>query len=196
MAVRVAIADDEVLVAVGLRHLMTSLGYEVVGTAASGKEAVDLCCTERPDLALMDVRMPEMDGLEATRRLMATCPTCVVMVVGSPDYEQAAAEAGAMAYVVKPARPDIASVIETARKRFICFQRIRDRVGETDGTLETWGLAWKAVKGLMREQGMSEDEACDELKRRAAGEAACMRQAAEGVLTSLSAEASTPRADF
>jgi AmiR/NasT family two-component response regulator len=117
------------------------------------------------------------------------------MVVGSPDYEQAAAEAGAMAYVVKPARPDIASVIETARKRFICFQRIRDQIGETDRTLETWGLAWSAVKGLMREHGMSEDEACDKLKRRATGDPASMRQAAESVLASLSAEGSTPRAD-
>jgi AmiR/NasT family two-component response regulator len=190
MPSRVVIADDELLVAMQLQSLMVSLGYEVVGRANTGKEAVGLCCSKRPDLALMDVRMPEMDGLVATRSIVETCPTCVIMVAGSPHYEQAAVEAGAMAYVVKPAGPEIASVAETARKRFRCFQMIRDRIGEMDGTLATWGLAWQAVKGLMRKQGMSEEEACDELKRLAAGDPASMRQAAEDMLASLSGEGS------
>jgi len=182
MPYRVLIADDELLVAMQLQHLMVSLGYEVVGSARTGKEAVDLCRTQRPDLALMDARMPEMDGLAATRSIVEMCPTCVIMVVGSPHFEQAAAEAGAMAYVVKPAGPDIASVVETARKRFRCFQDIRNQVGDTNETLKTWGRAWLAVKALMREKGVSEDEACDELKRSAHEQGVSIRVAAEQVL--------------
>lgn len=182
MALRVLIADDEFLVAMQLQHLMTSLGYEVVGTARNGKEAVDLCCAERPDLALMDVTMPEMDGLAATRSIVDTCPTCVVMVTGNSDLEEEAAESGAMGFVVKPPGEGIASIVETARKRFGCFQSIRDHTADIEETLKTWELAWSAVKALAREQGMSEAEASSELKRSAHEQGVSIRMAAEQVL--------------
>jgi response regulator NasT len=139
MALRAAIADDEVLVAMHLRHLMDSLGYEVVGTASTGKQAVDLCRAERPDVALMDLKMPEMSGLEATRELVETCPTCVVMVTGNAHFEQDAAEAGAMGYVVKPPGESIASVVESARERFRCFLEICDQAADIEEALKTWG---------------------------------------------------------
>jgi response regulator NasT len=182
MPLRVVIADDEMLVAMQLRHLVTSLGYEVMGRASTGKEAVDLCRAERPDLALMDVKMPEMDGLEATRTLVETCPTCVVMVTGNPRFDEVAAEAGATGYVVKPARPDIASVIETARERFRCFLEIRNRAGSTQEALKTWGVVSSAMEVLVRGQGRSEADAFGELRRSAEEQQVSLRAAAEQVL--------------
>lgn len=182
MAIRVVIADDEMLVAAQLQHLMVSLGYEVVGKARDGKEAVDLCRAERPDLALMDVKMPGTDGLAATRTIVETCPTCVVMVTGDPNLDEAAAESGAMGYVVKPPGQEIATVLAAARQRFDCFLRIRDHTADIEETLKTWGLAWSAVKALMREQGMSEIDACDELKRSAAEQGVSIRVSADQVL--------------
>jgi AmiR/NasT family two-component response regulator len=193
MPCRVVIADDEFLVAVQLQHLMVSLGYAVVGRAKNGREAVGLCRAERPDLALMDVKMPEMDGLTATRSIVEKCPTCVIIVTGNPHFDEAAAEAGAMGYVVKPAGPGIAAVIDTARKRFGCFQELRDQAGGTDEALRTWGLAWKAVKALMSARGVTEEEACDELRRCKDG-AASVQEAAESILSSLSAEGPAPPA--
>ncbi len=182
MSCRVVIADDEMLVAMQLRHLMTSLGYEVVGLAKNGKEAVDLCHAERPDLALMDVKMPEMDGLTATRMIIETCPTCVVIVTGDSELDGEAAESGAMGFVVKPPGQDISSTIETARHRFDCFQEIREHSADIEEALKTWGLAWSAAKALVHEQGMSEAQACSELKRSARERGVPIRMAAEQVL--------------
>lgn len=179
---RVVIADDEILVAMQLQHLMVSLGHEVVGSARTGKEAVDLCRVQRPDLVLMDVKMPEMDGLAATRCIVETCPICVVMVTGNPNLDEAAAESGAMGYVVKPVGREIASVLGTARERFDCFLKIRAEAPNIGEALMTWGLAWLAAKALMRGQGHSEADACDELKRSAEEQQVSLRAAAEQVL--------------
>ena len=116
---RVLIADDEFLVAAQERCEVEALGHEVVGTARNGCEAVQLCESLRPDLLLMDMQMPEMDGLAATRHLMATHPVCIVIVTGKAHFAQAAEEAGAMGYAGKPLlRAVIPAVIETARRRF------------------------------------------------------------------------------
>jgi AmiR/NasT family two-component response regulator len=123
-----------------------------------------------------------MDGLAATRSIVETCPTCVVMVTGNSALEDAAAESGAMGFVVKPPGRGIASVVETARERFECFRAIREHATDTEEALTTWGLAWSAAKALVREQGMSEADARSELKRSAQGQGVSIRVAAEQVL--------------
>jgi AmiR/NasT family two-component response regulator len=107
------------------------------------------------------------------------------MVTGNPDLDEAAAESGAMGFVVKPPGEEIASVVATARERFGCFLKIREQAADIEEALKTWGLAWSAVKALVREQGVSEADACRELKRRARGQGASMRVAAEQVLARL-----------
>ena len=119
MAVRVVIAEDEFLIATQTRHELERQGYEVVAVARTGTEALDLCILHRPEVVLMDIRMPDMGGIEATRRIMSICPACVVVVTGNPDLGQEAERAGAMGYVVKPFHSEqVRSAIEAARARF------------------------------------------------------------------------------
>jgi response regulator NasT len=125
--VRVLIAEDEWLISFALRQQLEKSGWEVVGIAKNGREAIDLCLQERPDLIFMDVRMPELDGIEATRSIMQLCPTCVVMLTayGEDDHLERATKAGAMGYLVKPIGAEaILPAIERARAR---FQELQNR---------------------------------------------------------------------
>jgi AmiR/NasT family two-component response regulator len=118
---RVLIAEDEPLLAFALRGALEKRHCEVVGVAANGAEAVALCRQLHPDVVLMDIRMPEMTGIEATRKIMQEAPTCIVVLTASdkaPHLKQAE-EAGAMAYLLKPVSSDqILPTIEKARIRF------------------------------------------------------------------------------
>jgi len=118
---RVLIAEDEPLLAFALRGALEKRHCEVVGIATNGAEAVTLCRELNPDVVLMDIRMPEMTGIEATDKIMREHPVCVVMLTASdksPHLKKAEA-AGAMAYLVKPVSSDqIFPTIEKARQRF------------------------------------------------------------------------------
>lgn len=109
---RALIAEDEMLLALALRAQLEARGFEVLGPARDGQEAVTLNREQRPDAILMDIRMPGMDGLEATRQIMAECPTCIVVLsaLAERDAIARAQEAGAKAYLTKPA--DIEHVVE------------------------------------------------------------------------------------
>ena len=101
---RVLIAEDERLVAFVMRGQLEAQGYQVVGIASTGVEALEKCKNEHPEIILMDVQMPEMDGIEATQHIMQECPTTVIMVSANGDSDQimTARKAGALAYLVKP----------------------------------------------------------------------------------------------
>ncbi len=133
---RVLIADDEFLVAMAVRCELEALGHAVVGMARDGREAVALCDSLHPDLVLMDVQMPEMDGLAATRHLMAHRPVCVVIVTGKAHSAQAAEEAGAMGYAEKPLVAwMIAPLLASARARFTQFLAQREKMALTGEAL-------------------------------------------------------------
>lgn len=102
---RIVIVEDEVLLAVTLRHQFEAYGISVVGTAVTGQAAVDLCRRTRPDAVLMDLRLPAMGGLEATRRIMAECPTRIVVLTAADaaDARTLAEQAGAACFLTKPA---------------------------------------------------------------------------------------------
>ncbi len=101
---RVVVVEDEGITQLQIRKILRSKGLEVVGDAANGKEAVEVVLETRPDLVLMDIRMPIMDGLEASRRILAEYKVCIVMLTAfsEDDYQKAAADLGVCGYVIKP----------------------------------------------------------------------------------------------
>jgi CheY-like chemotaxis protein len=105
---RVVIAEDEVVLAMTLRRQLEARGIDVVGLALNGQVALDLCRETQPDAVLMDLRMPVMDGFEATRRIMAECPTRVIVVTAmdAPGTRSKAEAAGAARFLTKPVNPE------------------------------------------------------------------------------------------
>jgi len=122
---RILIVDDEALIRMGLREMLHDLGYTVVGEAATGREAVEQVAALNPDAVIMDIKMPEMDGLEATRQIMATHPVPIIVLTAynQRSLVDEAADIGVLAYLTKPVRePDILPAIEVARARFADLQ--------------------------------------------------------------------------
>jgi response regulator NasT len=184
MALRTLIAEDERLIALALRSRLESQGYEVVGIAGSGTAVLDLFALCSPNIVLMDVRMPGMDGIEATGALMLENPACVVIVSGNrePAQIERAERAGAMEYVVKPFEAcQMRPVLERAQRRFERFMAMRAQLRDSDQALETWLAVRQAVKLLMESESISEDDAHDQLERRAAKQGVSLQAAAEDI---------------
>jgi two-component system, response regulator PdtaR len=118
---RVVLVDDEALIRMGMRVMLQDLGYAVVGEAADGQEAIERVAALDPDVVIMDIKMPGMDGLEATRRIMATHPVPIIVLTAynQRSLVEEAADSGVLAYLMKPVREaEIAPAIEVARARF------------------------------------------------------------------------------
>jgi response regulator NasT len=118
---RVLLVDDEAIIRMGMRAMLEDLGYQIVGEAADGQEAIEKVAALDPDVVIMDIKMPGMDGLEATRRIMATHPVPIIVLTAynQRSLVEEAADAGVLAYLMKPVREsDIGPAIEVARARF------------------------------------------------------------------------------
>ena len=180
MSVRVLIAEDEWLIAATLRSLIESHGYQVVGTAKTGTEALSLCHAEHPDVVVMDVQMPEMDGLAATRALMEDSPTCVVISTGKSQLEQLAEQVGAMNYIIKPLLwNQIPTVVESSRQRFEQFMTVRQEAKSFQEALDGWLMVKHGIQLLVEEQALSEAEAFQCIRQEAALMCCSLRTAAE-----------------
>ncbi len=160
MSVRVVIAEDEWLLATTLRCQLEHWGCEVVRTVGTGTEALEACRVESPDLVFMDVQMPQLDGLSATRKIMANCPTCVVVLTGLHSVRREAEEAGAMLYLLKPLlAPQIPNVIEAACARFRRFQQVRAQTSSSEEAGATWQAVVRASNLLIARECISEEDA-------------------------------------
>jgi response regulator NasT len=125
---RVLLVDDEALIRMGMRVMLQDLGYEVVGEAADGQEAIEKVAALDPDVVIMDIKMPGLDGLEATRRIMAAHPVPIIVLTAYHQRAlvEEAARAGVLAYLMKPVREsEIAPAIEVARARFADLRKAR-----------------------------------------------------------------------
>jgi len=132
-SVRILVAEDETIIRLDLKEILERAGYQVCGEARDGEEAVALAASERPDLAILDVKMPRLDGIEAARRILADRPIPIVMLTayGQDELVSRAVEAGVFGYLVKPFREtDLLPAIQAARARHEELQALREATSE------------------------------------------------------------------
>lgn len=187
---RVLIAEDEALIRMDLREMLVEEGHEVVGEARDGAEAVELARRLRPEVVFMDVKMPNMDGIEAAGVITEEriAPVVMVTAFSQGGYVTQAAEAGALGYLVKPfAKKDILPAMQVAVSRFAETQALADEVADLSERLES-RKAVERAKGLLMRSGMSEPDAFRRLQKLAMDKRMTLRQVAEAVV--LAAEAS------
>jgi response regulator NasT len=181
----VVIAEDEALIRLDLREMLQEEGYQVVGEAGDGETAVALAEKLRPDLVMLDVRMPVMDGITAAERIVADRLSAVVMVTAYSQREQVqrARDAGAMGYVVKPfTAADLVPAIEIARSRFAEMVALEADVADLSDRLETRKLVERAKARLQETFTMSEPESFRWIQRTAMDKRTTMREVAQLVL--------------
>lgn len=185
MTTRIIIAEDESVIRMDLREEVQSQGYLVVGDAGDGESAVNLTRELRPDLVLMDIRMPVMDGIEAARVLTAERLAPVVLLTGFSDDEliERAREAGVVAYITKPLRPtDLKPAVEIALARFQEFRELEGQVKTLEEQLATRKVVEKAKGVLMTKFSLSENEAFRRIQKLSMNNRKSMREVAEAIL--------------
>ena len=184
-APRVVIAEDEALIRLDLREMLEEEGYQVVAEAADGEEAVALVLAHRPDLAVLDVKMPVLDGISAAERIAAARVAPVVMLTAFSQRElvERAREAGAMAYLVKPfSKADLVPAVEMAMARFDELTALESEVGDLRERLETRKLVDRAKGLLQSRHGLDEAAAYRWVQRTSMDRRLSMREVAEQVL--------------
>lgn len=182
---RVVIADDEGLIRLDLAEMLGELGYDVVGEAADGERAVELVEQLRPDLVLLDVRMPRLDGIAAAERIAGArwAPVVMLTAFSQRDLVERARDAGAMAYLVKPfTQGDLVPAIEMAVSRYAELTQLEAEVADLTDRLET-RKALDRAKGVLQQQlSLSEPEAFRWIQKTAMDLRLSMRQVADGVV--------------
>ncbi len=182
---RIIIADDESLIRLDLREMLTHLGYDVIGEAGDGKSAMELARRLRPDLLIMDIKMPDLDGISAAEELTRERIAPVVLVTAYSDQElvERAREAGVVGYVVKPFREaELMPVIELSRARFDEFRTLEREVGNLKDALETRKLIERAKGVLMETHGLRESEAFHRIRKTSMDARKSMKEVAEAIL--------------
>jgi response regulator NasT len=182
---RVVIAEDEALIRLDLKEMLEEAGYVVVGEAADGQQAVELTESLRPDLAILDVKMPVLDGLSAAEQIVdtATAPVIILTAFSQRDLVARAADAGAMAYLVKPFDiSDLVPAIEVAIARHDQLRAVQQEASEASERLETRKILDRAKGKLQAEQGLTEPAAFRWIQKTAMDQRSSMRAVAEALL--------------
>jgi two-component system, response regulator PdtaR len=183
---RVVIAEDEALIRLDLAEMLGEEGYDVVGQAGDGETAVALAEAHRPDLVVLDVKMPRLDGIAAAQRIaeQRIAPVVILTAFSQRDLVERARDAGAMAYLVKPfTKDDLLPAIEMAVSRFSELQMLEAEVADLTERLETRKAVDRAKAVLQRQLELSEPEAFRWIQKTAMDLRLSMRQVAEGVIT-------------
>jgi two-component system, response regulator PdtaR len=183
---RVVIAEDEALIRLDLAEMLGEEGYDVVGQAGDGERAVELAEELRPDLVVLDVKMPKLDGISAAQRIAAQriAPVVILTAFSQRDLVERAGDAGAMAYLVKPfTKDDLVPAVEMAVSRFAELQMLEAEVADLTERLETRKQVDRA-KGILQQQlDLSEPESFRWIQKTAMDLRLSMRQVADGVIT-------------
>jgi AmiR/NasT family two-component response regulator len=182
---RLVIADDESLIRMNLKETLVALGYLVVGEAGDGVSVVNLARELRPDLVIMDIKMPKLDGIQAAKVLTEDKIAPVLLLTAYSDRElvDRAREAGVVNYIVKPFRDaELLPAIEIAMARYAEFQEIDKKIGDLQETLETRKLVERAKGVLMDTQGLKEQEAFRKIQQLSMNTRKSMREIAQAIL--------------
>jgi two-component system, response regulator PdtaR len=182
---RVVIADDESIIRMDLKEMLTALGYLVVGEAGDGISAVNLAREVRPDLVIMDIKMPDLDGIAAAKILTEEkiAPVLLLTAFSQQELIEGAKEAGVVGYVVKPFREtELQPAIEIALSRFKEFRTLEKEAADLRDTLETRKLVERAKGVLMDTQGLKEAEAFRKIQKLSMNTRKSMREIAEAIL--------------
>lgn len=182
---RVLIADDEALIRMGLRAMLQDRGHRVVGAAVDGASALSLTRTEHPDVIILDIKMPGMDGLEAARRIMQERPTPIVMLTAYSQREliEQAREASVFAYLVKPVREELLdATLDLAVTRFQEWKKLEGQVKDLKKSLEARQVVEQAKRVLMAQQDLTEQQAFNKIHRTSRARRITMQQVAQEIL--------------
>ncbi|HET6562096.1 MAG TPA: response regulator [Marmoricola sp.] len=183
---RVVIAEDEALIRMDLAEMLAEEGYDVVGQAGDGETAVRLAEEHRPDLVVLDVKMPKLDGIAAAQRIATRriAPVVILTAFSQRDLVERARDAGAMAYLVKPfSKNDLMPAVEMAVSRFSELQQLEAEVADLSERLETRKLVDRAKGVLQQQLELSEPDAFRWIQKTAMDLRLSMRQVAEGVIS-------------
>jgi AmiR/NasT family two-component response regulator len=195
---RVVIAEDEALIRLDLAEMLAEEGYDVVGQAGDGQTAVELAEQHRPDLVVLDVKMPRLDGITAAQRIAAQriAPVVILTAFSQRDLVERARDAGAMAYLVKPfTKADLMPAVEMAVSRFAEVQQLEAEVADLTERVETRKAVDRAKSVLQRQLQLSEPDAFRWIQKTAMDLRLSMRQVAEGVIAHGPSLTADPPAD-
>ena len=185
VAPRIIVAEDEAIIRMDLIEMLREAGYNVIGEAANGREAISLARHLKPDLAILDVKMPEIDGISAAELIVSEKLAAVLMLTAFSQRElvERARDAGAMAYLVKPfSISDLTPAIEMALGRYAQIQALEAEVGELGERLEARKLVDRAKGVLMANLGITEPEAFKWIQKAAMDQRSSMSAVSEGDL--------------
>jgi response regulator NasT len=185
---RILVAEDEALIRLDLVEMLTEAGYEVVAQATNGVEAIALAKEFKPDLVILDVKMPELDGISAAQEIIEISPVLMLTAFSQKELVERARDAGVMAYVVKPfSINDLTPAIEIAMSRHLQMRSLREEVADLHERLETRKVIDRAKGILMAAMNLSEPEAFSWIQRAAMDRRISMKSVAEAVISPESA---------
>ncbi len=193
---RVLVAEDEALIRLDLVEMLGEEGYDVVGQAGDGATAVRLAQELRPDVVILDVKMPVLDGIAAAEQILLArvAPVVLLTAFSQRDLVERAREAGVMAYLVKPfQKHDVVPAVEMAVARFAEVVALEAEVSDLTGRLEARKLVDRAKARLQEDHGMTEAEAFRWVQRTSMDERRSMRAVAQDVLAGTTSPAATPQ---
>ena len=187
---RILVAEDETIIRLDLREVLERAGHEVCAEARDGEEAVALALSQEPQLAILDVKMPRLDGIEAARRILAERPIPIVMLTayGQEELVARAVEAGVFGYLVKPFREtDLLPAIQTARARHAELEALREEAESLSEALATRKVVERAKGLLMEREGLSENDAFVRLRKASQASGRPLGVVAEAVIATFDA---------
>ncbi len=184
-ATRILVAEDEALIRLDLAEMLTDAGYEVVGQASNGEQAVEMATELRPDLAIMDIKMPVLNGISAAEKIgeAKICPVVMLTAFSQTELVERARDAGVMAYIVKPfTAADLGPAIDIARSRWTELKALESEIADLGDRLETRKAVDRAKGVLMSKLKVSEPEAFRWIQKTAMDRRLSMREVADAVV--------------